>query len=140
MIDPGFDYEKIESPYVPMDNEMGWNVGLKRYPTDANTSWPIKVPAEVAAWRLREMHYTTMSLMHGYSHLDGNGHGRQPAPNNNETIDFWMHTKLNVTMASRDFRLPISPEYARAGKTGCLLRTHDRFIANLSPVCGMTFA
>jgi hypothetical protein len=86
MIDPGFDYEKTESPYVPMDCEMGWLVGLKRYPTDANTSWPLKVPAEVAAWRLREMHYSTMSLMHGYSHLDGNGRGKLPAPNNNETI------------------------------------------------------
>ena len=64
------------------------------------------------------MHYTTMSLMHGYSHLDGNGHGKVPEPNNNETIDFWMRSKLNVTLASRDFRLPISPEYARAGKSG----------------------
>ena len=69
MLDPGFEYERMESPYVPMDNEMGWNVGLKPYPSDANASWPLKVPAEVAAWRLREMHYSTMSLMHGYSHL-----------------------------------------------------------------------
>lgn len=117
MIDPGFAYEKMESPFVPMDNEMRWNIGLKRYPTDAKTTWPTKVPAEVAAWRLREMHYTTMSLMHGYSHMDGNGHGSSK-PNNNETIDCWMRTKLNVTLASRDFRLPISQEYARAGKSG----------------------
>jgi hypothetical protein len=32
--------------------------------------------------------------------------------------DYWMRSKLNVTLASRDFRLPISPEYARAGKSG----------------------
>ena len=44
---------------------MGWNIGLKRYPTDANSSWPLKVPAEVAAWRLREMHYSTLSVVHG---------------------------------------------------------------------------
>jgi hypothetical protein len=64
------------------------------------------------------MHYSTMSLVHGYSHLDGNGHGKQPAPNNNETIDHWMQTKFNVTLASRDFRLPIAPEYARANPNG----------------------
>ena len=60
---------------------------------NANGTWPLKVPAEVAAWRLREMHYSTMSLMHGYSHLDGNGRGKEPQPNNNETIDFWMQTR-----------------------------------------------
>ena len=32
MMDPGFEYEKRESPFVPMDNEMGWLVGLKPYP------------------------------------------------------------------------------------------------------------
>lgn len=118
MLDPGFKYELQESPYVPMDNEMGWNVGLKPYPTDTNESWPAKVPAEVAAWRLREMHYSTMSLMHGYSHMDGNGRAKTPQPNNNETIDFWMRTELNVTLASRDFRLPIGPEYAAARRSG----------------------
>ena len=41
-----------------------------------------------------------------------------PAPNNNETIDFWMRSKLNVTLASREFRLPIAPEYANAGRSG----------------------
>ena len=108
-MDPGFEYEKAESPFVPMDNEMGWLVGLKPYPENNGTKWPLKVPAEVAAWRLCEMHYSTMSLMHGYSHLDGNGHGKVHRPNNNETIDYWMQQKLNVTLASRDFRLPISP-------------------------------
>lgn len=49
---------------------------------------------------------------------DGNGRGAVPMPNNNETIDLWMRQKLNVTLASRDFRLPISPEYARGDKSG----------------------
>ena len=119
LLDPGFEYERTESAYVPMDNEMGWLVGEPNAdPFDKNESWPDKVPAEVAAWRLREMHYSTMSLMHGYSHLDGNGRGKVPNPNNNETIDFWMRTPLNVTLASRDFRLPLAPEYAAAAKSG----------------------
>ena len=108
-----------------MDAEMGWNVGLHQEPgTDAAAApappgrWPVKVPAETAAWRLREMHYSTMSLVHGYSHLDGNGKGKVAQPNNNETIDSWMQHTLNVTLASRDFRLPIAPQYAKAGKSG----------------------
>jgi hypothetical protein len=103
-----------------MDCEMDWLSGLpsRAKPENVNTSLPLKVPAEVAAWRLREMHYSTMSLMHGFSHLDGNGKGKVPQPNTNETIDYWMQTTLNVTQASRDFRLPISPEYAAAGRSG----------------------
>ena len=113
MMDPGFEYEKQESPFVPMDNEMGWLVGLKPYPENANGTWPLKVPAEVAAWRLREMHYSTMSLMHGYSHLDGNGHGKEPNPNNNETIDFWMQT--------REHR-PLPPPAPRPSPRRCVNR------------------
>ena len=103
-----------------MDCELDWLTGLpsRAKPENANTSLPLKVPAEVAGWRLREMHYSTMSLAHGYSHMDGAGNGKQPEPNNNETIDAWMQTPLNVTQASRDFRLPISAAYAAAGKTG----------------------
>jgi hypothetical protein len=37
-----------------MDCEMDWSTGLKPKPENANTSLPLKVPAEVAAWRLRE--------------------------------------------------------------------------------------
>ena len=119
MLGPGYAYEKAESPFVPMDAEMGWLVGLKPEPDNVNsTRWPLKVPAETAAWRLRELHYSTMSLVHGYSHLDGNGKGKVPRPNNNETIDSWMQHELNVTLASRDFRLPIAPVYASAGRSG----------------------
>ena len=117
MLGPGYAYEKAESPFVPMDAEMSWLVGLQ--PEHANnTRWPLKVPAETAAWRLRELHYSTMSLVHGYSHLDGKGTGKVPVPNNNETIDSWMQHELNVTLASRDFRLPIAPAYAAAGRSG----------------------
>ena len=38
-IDPGAEYERMESPYVPMDNEMGWLVGLDPYPENTNGSW-----------------------------------------------------------------------------------------------------
>ena len=132
MLGPGYSYEKAESPFVPMDAEMGWLVGLKEAQSSSsspssssssthtdhpNTRWPRKVPAETAAWRLREMHYSTMSLVHGYSHLDGLNKTTH-LPNNNETIDSWMQHKLNITLASRDFRLPIAPVYANAGKSG----------------------
>jgi hypothetical protein len=49
----------------------------------------------------------------GYSHMS-----RVPEPNNNETIDFWMQIRLKMTQASRDFRLPILPEYAAADRSG----------------------
>jgi hypothetical protein len=95
---------------------MDWATGL---PTGTSCnhpggSWPIKVPAEVFAWRMREMHYSTLSLRHGYSHLDGNSRGKVPQPNNNETIDHWMRTPLNLTHLYYD-KLPVSPDYAAWG-------------------------
>ena len=44
----------------------------------------------------------------GYSHMDGLGRGKVPTPNNNETIDYWMRTPLNLTHLYYD-KLPVSP-------------------------------
>ena len=73
---------------VGRDGEFDWIEGLPEQYAGGCAEpgrWPLKVPAEVAAWRFREMHYTSLSLRHGYSHLDGNGRGKVPDPNNNES-------------------------------------------------------
>lgn len=108
--DPDYTYGQRESPFVPVDGEMDWSTGL---PTGTSCNhpggnWPVKVPAEVFAWRMREFHYSTLSIRHGYSHLDGNGRGKSPQPNNNETVDWWMRTPLNLTHLYYD-KLPVSP-------------------------------
>ena len=84
-VDPDYLYAARESPYVPVDGEMGWLQGYTASFCDTLGRWPLKVSAEVFAWRLRDMHYSTLSMRHGYSHLDGNGRGKVPTPNNNET-------------------------------------------------------
>lgn len=120
MLDPGYAYIRSESPYVPMDAEMDWNSGA---PTHAKTgcngdpNWPVKVDAETFAWRMRDLHYSSLSIVHGYSAFDSTGKGSNPAWRNNETIDSWMRTPLNLTRIYFD-KLPISPEYAKGAPTG----------------------
>ena len=108
--DPDFGYIQRESPWVPMDGEMFWNAGAHVY----DPAYPMVIDAESAAWRLRDLHYTTLSMVHGYSPLDAGA----KAPTGNETIDHWMITPLNTSRILRD-RLPISPTYLAApGHTG----------------------
>ena len=70
-------------------------------------------PPESFAWRLRDLHYSTLSMMHGYWVFDG---GRHPEWAHNETIDAWMRTPLNLSYID-DWRLPISEAYARMPHT-----------------------
>ena len=68
MVDPDYVFGQRESPFVPIDGEMDWATGL---PTGTSCNhpggtWPMKVPAEVFAWRMREMHYSTLSLRREY--------------------------------------------------------------------------
>jgi hypothetical protein len=80
--------------------------------------------AETAAWRFREMHYTTLSLRHGYSGEDGIDKKTGKQTNHNETIDVWMQTPLNLSRIHAD-RLPISPVYALGRPSGYeYLRDH----------------
>lgn len=74
------------------------------------------IPAELAAWRLREMHYTTLSLVHGFAKLD-NPKSANTTAAMNETITRWMRTPLDVDKL-RLRRLPISPAYAAVPHTG----------------------
>jgi hypothetical protein len=83
---------------------------------------------------MREMHYSTLSLRHGYSHLDGNGRGKVPQPNNNETIDYWMRTPLNLTHLYYD-KLPVSPAYAEEDHSG-----YEYLLRPRKPLCIMIYA
>jgi hypothetical protein len=107
MTGPDYEYAKRESAFVPIDGEMFWFSGAHVY----DKSWPAVITAETAAWRLREMHYSTLSFVHGF--LDAKGQKQQK----NETIARWIHTKLNVERLRQD-RLPISSAYAAIEHTG----------------------
>jgi hypothetical protein len=107
MTAPDYEYAKRESAWVPVDGEMFWYAGAHVY----DKNWPTVITAETAAWRLREMHYSTLSFVHGF--LDAKGLKQQK----NETIARWMATKLDVERLHQD-RLPIAPAYAAAEPTG----------------------
>lgn len=65
---------------------------------------------------MRALHYTTLSMMHGYSAFDVHD-GRHPRWVHNETVDFWMRSPLNLTRLYLD-KLPVSPAYAAVNHTG----------------------
>ena len=104
MADRSFEYAAKESAFVPVDGEMFWRAGATPY----DSGWPAHISAETAAWRLREMHYSTLSLVHGFSGLDGTPSTRK---SKNETIDRWMQAPLDVARLAQD-RLPLSMSYA----------------------------
>ena len=112
MADRSYLYASKESAFVPVDGEMFWRAGAAPY----DDTWPAHVDAETAAWRLREMHYSTLSLVHGFSELDGTAATKT---SKNETIDIWMRTPLNVGRLIHD-RLPVSSDYAQG-------RSHSGF-------------
>lgn len=98
----GWTYEQTEAPYVYMDGEMYWNEGLN------GTSHNVGADGHTAAHRMLLHHYTSLSLVHGYSALDGLSH-RPPGPRN-ESIDIWMRTPLDINFV-RSWGLPLSPAF-----------------------------
>ena len=118
---PGFSYIEAEAPYVPIDGEMYWNAGASSEPSPPyEEGWPA-VDGHTAAWRLRAMHYDTLSLVHGFYPFDG------PASNisrPNETISGWAREQLNLTRIKLD-RLPISPGYAAGVATRKFVSVFD---------------
>ena len=100
MADRSFEYAARESAFVPVDGEMFWRAGATPY----DSGWPLLISAEKAAWRLREMHYSTLSFVHGFSGLDGTSGTRKAK---NETIDRWMQAPLDLAQLVQD-RLPLS--------------------------------
>ena len=121
MVAPGFSYAEAESPYVPIDGEMYWNAGAKTEPCPPyEQGWPA-VDGHTAAWRLRALHYDTLSLVHGFFPLDGPA---SPDSRPNETISAWTHEQLNVTRIKMD-RLPFSPGYAKEVAKRSFFSTFD---------------
>ena len=99
---------EAESPFVPIDGEMYWNAGAATEPSPPyERGWPA-VDGHTAAWRLRAMHYDTLSLVHGFYALDGPA---SPNSRPNETISMWTHELLNLSRIRQD-RLPLSKGYA----------------------------
>ena len=86
MVDPDYTYTQRESAFVPMDAEMDWNAGGSRTACTADTKWPLKPSAETFAWRLRDLHYSTLSMEHGYWVL--RGCARLSSRPSNRRLDF----------------------------------------------------
>ena len=96
----GFEYERVESAFLPMDAEMYWNEGAFTIATK-NAS----VDGHAAAHRMYLQHLTSLSLVHGFSPLDGKspGGGASPSPPHRppnklsrESIDVWQRTPLDL--------------------------------------------
>jgi hypothetical protein len=98
----GWDYERVESPYLPMDGEMYWNEGLN----GTGTAQQGGVDGHAVAHRLFLHHYTTLSLVHGYTKLDG----LASRPGSSESIDRWMETPLDIDFV-REWGLPLSDAF-----------------------------
>jgi len=94
----GWDYERVESPFLPMDGEMYWNEGLN----GSGTAQEVGVDGHAVAHRMFLHHYTTLSLRHGYSKLDGDSRA--------ESIDRWMETPLDLRFV-RKWGLPLSDAF-----------------------------
>eukprot|EP00759_Apiculatamorpha_spiralis_P039090 PhF_6_TR37933/c0_g1_i2/m.56709 len=102
LVDYGFTYMTMESPYVSVDGEMFWMSGIDYNVVDGHS----------AAHRLRMQHYTTLSHAHGYFPI-GFSSSSSRLQQQQESINLWMVTPLNVTYVST-WQLPIEPEYFQA--------------------------
>ncbi len=85
---PEFDYMTAESPYLPVDGELFWS--------DIDG----RVDGFKAAERMRLHHYSSFSIAHSYSGMEGKTLG----------IDAWMKTPMDAAQAS-EARLPLSDGY-----------------------------
>jgi hypothetical protein len=84
LVGRGWEYERVEAPYVYMDGEMYWNEGK----TGSGNDGSVGVEGHGVAHRMLLHHMTSSSLVHGYSVLDGPQ--RPPNQLSNESIDVWM--------------------------------------------------
>ena len=90
---PEFDRVVRESPYIPVDGELFWNGEW----TDLNYSHGLD-----AAKRLNLHHYSTLSLVHGFSELD-----QTPEKG---AIDEWKKSRFTAELATQS-GLPFDPAY-----------------------------
>jgi hypothetical protein len=98
----GWEYERVESPYLPMDGEMYWNEGLN----GTGAAQQVGVDGHTVAHRMFLHHYTTLSLVHGWSKLDG----VRSRSESRESIDRWMHTPLDIGYIQK-WGLPLSDAF-----------------------------
>ncbi len=90
--EPEYDYATREAPFMPVDGELFWNG-----PDQTGA-----VTAAMAIRRLRQHHYTTFGLVHGYAALE-----RVPGPG---AIDFWRSERIDPEWLRRE-RLPFGAGY-----------------------------
>jgi hypothetical protein len=99
LVGVGFEYERAESAFVPVDAEMYWNEGAFTVATKN-----VSVDGHAAAHRMYLQHLTSLSLVHGFSGLDGKSpRGAPPSPPHRppnklsrESIDVWQRTPLDL--------------------------------------------
>lgn len=102
---PEFDYMTTESPYVAVDGELFWSDISGR------------VDGFKAAERLRLHHYSSFSIAHSYSEMEGTIFG----------IDVWMKTPLEAAQAVAA-KLPVSDGYFEDAEKQPITRTQFEYI------------
>lgn len=102
---PEFDYMTAESPYLPVDGELFW--------ADIDG----RVDGFQAAQRMRLHHYSSFSIAHSYSGMEGPTLG----------IDIWMKTTMDAAQAAAA-KLPISDGYFEDAEKRPVARTQFEYI------------
>lgn len=102
---PEFDYMTAECPYVAVDGELFWS--------DIDG----RVDGFKAAQRMRLHHYSSFSIAHSYSEMEGKPLG----------IDVWMKTPLDAAQAT-DAELPVSDGYFEDNEGRPIARTEFEYI------------
>ena len=102
---PEFDYMTAESPYVPVDGELFWSDIEGR------------VDGFKAAQRMRLHHYSSFSIAHSYSEMEGKTLG----------IDVWMKTPLELAQVT-EAKLPLSDGYFEDSEGRPAARTQFEYI------------
>ena len=89
---PVFDRMARESVYVPVDGELFWTGHVD----------PLRQNGLAAIQRLRQHHYTTLSIVHGNSELDMNGGAG--------AIDAWKSSPVTPELLAA-YGIPFEPGY-----------------------------
>jgi hypothetical protein len=106
LVGKGFSYENHESAYLPIDAEMYWNEGVHEYESGKPAAGP---DGHDVAHRMFIQHLTSLSLVHGFSELDG----LSSKPRNslsNESIDVWRRTPLRLDFILA-WGMPLAPAF-----------------------------
>ncbi len=102
---PEFDYMTTESAYVPVDGELFWS--------DIDG----RVDGFQAAERMRLHHYSSFSIAHSYSGMEGKTLG----------MDVWMTTPMDPARVA-EAKLPVSDGYFEDAEGNPVTRTQFEYI------------